>query len=206
MYAASLTVAVWTLTSKRVLKREKPWSALPLADNCSSNVWESPQPLPVIQSNKTIRLYTSLNRVYNTHMGKSIPLKPGCALPCLPARERPAHPYSPLSWPSARPPPCPPPVLLHNSAQCSQCISKNFELFCNAVLVFDCIAWLGCWGQTWAKRSPSINLCLSHSLWAQVIDSKGRTNGYNQVLIHAFQLVVATFVQNSSKVDSQMRC
>ena len=41
---------------------------------------------------------------------------------------------------------------------------KNFELFCNAVLVFDCIAWLGCWGQTWAKRSPSINLCLPHSL------------------------------------------
>ena len=74
--------------------------------------------------------------------GKSIPLKPGCALPCLPARERPAHPYSPLSWPSARPPPCPPPVLLHNSAQCSQCISKNFESVCNAVLVFNCVAWL----------------------------------------------------------------
>ena len=63
---------------------------------------------------------------------------------------------------------------------------KNFESVCNAVLVFDCIAWLGCWGQTWAKRSPSINLCLPHSLWAQVIDSIGRTNGYNQVLIHVF--------------------
>ena len=67
---------------------------------------------------------------------------------------------------------------------------KNFESVCNAVLVFDCIAWLGCWGQTWAKRSPSINLCLPHSLWAQVIDSIGRTNGYNQVLIHLFQLFV----------------
>ena len=67
--------------------------------------------------------------VYNTHMGKSIPLKPGCALPCLPARERPAHPYSPLSWPSARPPPCPPPVLLHNSAQCSQCIWRTLNRF-----------------------------------------------------------------------------
>ena len=64
---SQLKCGVWTLTSKRVLKREKPWSALPLADNCSSNVWESPQPLPVIQSNKTIRLCTSMNLVCTIH-------------------------------------------------------------------------------------------------------------------------------------------
>ena len=161
MYAASLTVAVWTLTSKRVLKREKPWSALPLADNCSSNVWESPQPLPVIQSNKTIRLYTSLNRVYNTHMGKSIPLKPGCALPCLPARERPAHPYSPLSWPSARPPPCPPPVLQHNSAQCNVFEELWIVFQCSVGFRLHCL--VGLLGSDVSKE-VSLNKSLSASL------------------------------------------
>lgn len=80
-------MAVWTLTSKRVLKREKPWSALPLADNCSSNVWESPQPLPVIQSNKTIRLCTSMSLVYNTHMGEEYPTE-AWLCPALPTCSR----------------------------------------------------------------------------------------------------------------------
>ena len=194
MYAASLTVAVWTLTSKRVLKREKPWSALPLADNCSSNVWESPQPLPVIQSNKTIRLCTSLNRVCTIYTWGRVSHW-SLVVPCPAYLLESAllihiHLWAGLQLGL-------PPVhhQYYNTIVLSVMYLKNFELFFNAVLVFDCIAWLGCWGQTWAKRSPSINLCLPHSLWAQVIDSIGRTNGYNEALIHAFQLVVTTFVE-----------
>ena len=143
---SQLKCGVWTLTSKRVLKREKPWSALPLADNCSSNVWESPQPLPVIQSNKTIRLCTSMNLVCTIHTIHTWGRVSHWSLvvPCPAYLLESALLIHIHLWAGLQLglPPCPPPVLLHNSAQCSQCISKNFESVCNAVLVFNCVAWL----------------------------------------------------------------
>ena len=107
--------------------------------------------------------------VYNIHMGKSIPLKPGCALPCLPARERPAHPYSPLSWPSARPPPCPPPVL-HNSARCNVFEELWIGLQCSVGFRLHCL--VGLLGSDVSKE-VSLNKSLSTSL------SVGSSNRFN---------------------------
>ena len=103
--------------------------------------------------------------------GKSIPLKPGCALPCLPARERPAHPYSPLSWPSARPPPCPPPVLLHNSAQCNV-FWRTLNRF--AMQCWFSTALLGWLLGSDVSKEVSLNKSLSTSL------SVGSSNRFNR--------------------------
>ena len=121
--------------------------------NCSSNVWESLPLLllPVIQSNKTIRLAVRTKADRHTSYciekySRDERVEWGARQGCPP------HPYSPLSWPSARPP-VHQPIPLHYTLLL---ISLQYIVYttilgqfamsycsCSVGLVLECISWVG---------------------------------------------------------------
>ena len=145
------TPSQYPVNTHSIMCRGKSVSSRP---NCISNVSESLPLLllllllPVIQSNKTIRLAvrTKADRhtsycieKYSRDDGVEWGARQGC----------PPHPYSPLSWPSARPP-VHQPIPLHYTLLLTSLqynvYTTMFAKLRNVYsigLVLECISWVG---------------------------------------------------------------